>query len=137
METKKYETKKFFLDYIFSYPEFRNKKYYFEGIDLGGYWNGACRPAFPKEEADRIVRMINRTAYLDKYRYNADNDQEMWFEIHNDGNCYTERCEEGIYMRYGEIIVDGKPYYLIGTDCWTWSEFEYHRAWYYDKIFAK
>lgn len=116
------ETKKFFLDYIFCYPEFKNEKIYFEGIDLGGDWNGASRPAFPKEEAERIASMINKTAYLDKYQYDDDNVQEMWFAIHSNGNWYVERCEEGLYMYYEEIIVDGKPYYYIGTGSWTWSE---------------
>lgn len=110
------ETKKFYLDYIFCYPEFRNEKVYFEGIDLGGNWNGAMRPAFPKKEAERIASMINRTAYSE------DEAQEMWFAINNDGNWYVERCEEGIYDYYKEIIVDGKPYYCIGTDCWCWAE---------------
>lgn len=110
------ETKKFYLDYIFCYDEYKNKKVYFEGLDLGGDWNGWSRPAFPKEEADRIVEMINTTARIDG------ENQVMWFSIENDGNYYVERCEEGIYAWYDEEIVDGKPYYRIGTGSWCWGE---------------
>lgn len=80
---------------------------WFDGIDLGGSWNGAARPLFKKEVADNICKALN----------NYHSEQCLWYEP--DKDCYIE-LDEDVPFYFHSVVLNGEVYYPIGTDCWVW-----------------
>lgn len=86
----------------------------FKGIDLGRKWNGWACPAFDKETADEITKVINET--FDAIEY-------MEYHDSNDGGYYTV-SEDGIEVeRFNAMVIEGVVCYPIGAYSWVWEPY--------------
>lgn len=113
------ETKKFTMDMFLADGDLFMEDLSFEGLDLGGHWNGWSRPVFTKDVADEIMIAINKWAR----KYDSYEEDEILFIVDDDGEWYVDTYGgEGYESYFGTTVIDGITYYCLGTGIWMWYE---------------
>jgi hypothetical protein len=98
-----------------------------EGVDLGGRWNGARRPSFPKASADAIVEAHNEYYEGEAEKEDAgpgpDGAYAWYDEVTKAYHFHTPHSGETDVFHPASMaeVCELAPHWRIGTDSWTWE----------------